>query len=153
MGKGTNAVRVQKDFNADVIGIDVIDYNRSPVRLVLYDGRTIPFEDDEFDVALVNGVFHHCDDPVRIFEEAVRVAHRVIIMEDVYTSKIHLQIIKLYDFLINFRHGVNTPFHFMKHADWMNLFEERGLKTIVAERYAGKPFYSPMQAMFYVLDK
>jgi len=153
MGKGSNAFQLQIDFQADIIGIDVIDYNRSPVPLVLYDGRTIPFDDNEFDVALVNGVLHHCDDPVRVFEEAVRVARRVIIMEDVYTSRIHLQVIKLYDFLINFRHGVNTPFHFMAHADWMKIFAAFGLDIRAAERYSAKPFYSPMRAMFYVLDK
>jgi ubiquinone/menaquinone biosynthesis C-methylase UbiE len=148
-----NALHVQKDYGADLVGIDIIDYNRSPIPLILFDGKTIPFMDNEFDIALVTGVFHHCDNPNRIFEEAIRVARRVMILEDIYTSKNHLRIIKLYDYLLNFRHGVNVPFHFKKDRDWMNLFREHGLKIITAERYMGKQFYSPMRTMFYVVDK
>ena len=153
LGNGLNALQVRNDYGADLVGIDIIDYNRSPIPLVLFDGKTIPFADNEFDIALVIGVFHHCDHPIRIFEEAVRVARRVMILEDVYTSKNHLWIIKRYDYLLNFRHGVNVPFHFKKHGDWLNLFREHGLKIIAADRYRSKPFYSPMRTMFYVVDK
>ena len=41
----------------------------------------LPYPDDTFDIAYLRGVLHHMDDPVRALGEALRVAHRVVIIE------------------------------------------------------------------------
>lgn len=63
-------------------GVDIRDL-RLPdvdVPLQLYDGETLPFADSRFDVSLLFYVLHHCQKPVRVLEEAVRVTRRKLIL-------------------------------------------------------------------------
>jgi len=54
--------------------------NRPIVFRVLTDNH-VPFEDQSFDVAIIQGVLHHADDPPAIIKEALRVAREVVILE------------------------------------------------------------------------
>jgi SAM-dependent methyltransferase len=48
-----------------------------------FDGRTIPYADDEFDVALLCDVLHHApEDAARLLAEAGRVARHVLVKDD-----------------------------------------------------------------------
>src|SRR5687767_8778548 len=49
---------------------------------VAYDGTTLPFGDDSFDVALVITVLHHAPDPNAVLAEVRRVAKRIIVIEE-----------------------------------------------------------------------
>ncbi|HEY6117646.1 MAG TPA: class I SAM-dependent methyltransferase [Candidatus Dormibacteraeota bacterium] len=44
-------------------------------------GERVPFDDASFDVAIVQGVLHHADDPQHTIREALRVAREVVILE------------------------------------------------------------------------
>ena len=48
---------------------------------VLYDGIRLPFEDKSFDVAVLNEVLHHTEDPEPVLREAKRVGNVVFIVE------------------------------------------------------------------------
>lgn len=153
MGNGLIASIVKKRFKADVIGADVIDYNESDITMKIFDGKNLPFKDNEFDVAIIIETLHHCDDPIQILREAKRVAKKVIILEDVHVSRIHKMIMNFYDFMMNVRHGVNTPFNFRSHKEWMGIFERLGLKVMKTVWYRNNPIYSPMKTRFYVMGK
>ena len=63
-------------------GVDIRDL-RLPdvdVPLQLYDGETLPFADNRFDVSLLFYVLHHCQNPARVLEEAVRVTRQKLIL-------------------------------------------------------------------------
>jgi SAM-dependent methyltransferase len=48
-----------------------------------FDGRSIPYGDDEFDVALLCDVLHHApEDAARLLAEAGRVARHVLVKDD-----------------------------------------------------------------------
>lgn len=63
-------------------GVDVRDLRlpQVDVPLQLYDGYTLPFARDQFDVALLFYVLHHCQSPGRVLDEAVRVTRRYILL-------------------------------------------------------------------------
>lgn len=63
--------------------IKVADRKRAerPIEFRVLDGDRVPFEDDSFDVAIVQGVLHHADDPAHTIKEAMRVAREVVILE------------------------------------------------------------------------
>jgi SAM-dependent methyltransferase len=46
-----------------------------------YDGSTLPFDNHEFDVSILNETLHHCADPQPVLTEACRVASLVYIIE------------------------------------------------------------------------
>ncbi|MCB0164040.1 MAG: methyltransferase domain-containing protein [Anaerolineae bacterium] len=63
-------------------GVDIRDLRLPDIRvpLQLYDGETLPFADNRFDVSLLFYVLHHCQKPVRVLEEAVRVTRQKLIL-------------------------------------------------------------------------
>ena len=154
MGNGTIAKQVQKDYNADIKGVDVIDYNITDIPLTIYDGRRIDFKDGSFDITLIMEVLHHCDDALAVLKEVKRVTKdKIIIFEDVYTSKIHKIVTYLYDFMMNIRHSVNVPFNFKNQREWVNIFRELGLRLVEVKPYPHNPFYCPMKTRMFVLEK
>ena len=84
-GSGRFGKAVQERFNVAVTGVDVCDYADGTIPFFLYDGHTLPFPDNAFDVAFFAFVLHHIEDQQTILEEACRVARKqVIIFEDTY---------------------------------------------------------------------
>ncbi len=63
-------------------GIDIRDLRLPDVKvpLQLYNGHTMPFDANRFDVSLIFYVLHHCENPQRVLEEAVRVTRQTIIV-------------------------------------------------------------------------
>lgn len=48
---------------------------------VLYDGIRLPFDDNSFDLAVLNEVLHHTEDPEPVLKEAKRVGKAIIVVE------------------------------------------------------------------------
>ncbi len=87
-----------------VTGLDIEDLSFTPsVRPVVYDGKTMPFKEKEFDVALILTVLHHTENPEAILKEAKRVAHRIIIIEDIYSNKIQQYLTYWMDGFVNWK--------------------------------------------------
>jgi SAM-dependent methyltransferase len=63
--------------------IDVANTNRGerPIRFQSGDAHRLPFPDGSFDLALLQSILHHDNDPGRTLREAFRVADRVMIHE------------------------------------------------------------------------
>lgn len=52
-----------------------------PILFRVLTDNHVPFEDGSFDIAIIQGVLHHADDPPAIVKEALRVASEVVILE------------------------------------------------------------------------
>jgi ubiquinone/menaquinone biosynthesis C-methylase UbiE len=52
-----------------------------PILFRVLQDNHVPFEDSSFDVAIVQGVLHHADDPQTTIREALRVAREIVILE------------------------------------------------------------------------
>jgi hypothetical protein len=62
--------------------VDVIDIRkRNKLPFTIYDGKTLPFDNLEFDVAILNETLHHCEDPETVLFEAQRVAKLIYVIE------------------------------------------------------------------------
>jgi ubiquinone/menaquinone biosynthesis C-methylase UbiE len=154
LGNGINAEVIAKEHKVDITGIDVIDYNETKIKLKIYDGKTIPFKNKSFDTVLIIQVLHHCDKPERVLGEAIRVAkRRVIVVEDIARNAIHMQMSKIYDFLANFRHGVNVPFNFKTVPEWNRILMGFNVKKTKIKKLKSRRWYSPMDPRLFVIDK
>jgi len=152
-GNATILKQIKEDYNTKVQGIDIIKYNEAEVPFKLFDGKTIPFKDRLFDKVLIIETLHHCDNPINILKEAVRVSkNKIIILEDVYINYLHKRIMYGYDYLMNFRHSVNTPFNFKKEKEWIDIFKKFNLNVIENLDYKGR-WYSPMKSRVFILGK
>lgn len=63
--------------------IKVADQKRGerPILFRVLNNNHVPFENASFDVAIIQGVLHHADDPPAIVKEALRVAREVVMLE------------------------------------------------------------------------
>lgn len=52
-----------------------------PILFVAADGHHLPYADDAFDVAILQGILHHDRDPVATIREAFRVAREILVLE------------------------------------------------------------------------
>ncbi len=76
---------MEQNRHLNFTGVDVRDLRLPGIKvsLQIYDGDTLPFVDNQFDVALLFYVLHHCQNPQRVLNEAIRVTHqRLIIIEE-----------------------------------------------------------------------
>lgn len=79
--------------------VDVVDLSFSPnVQPIIYDGKTLPFKDQSFDLCYICTVLHHATNPEQIIKEAARVAKQIIIVEDVYDNPLQLVTAKYFYF-------------------------------------------------------
>jgi len=106
----------------------------SDVQPLVYDGESFPFKDKQFGTCQLITMLHHTQDPERLIAEAVRVADRIIIMEDVFTTAWQRKLTYLTDSL------VNCEFHDHPHTnrtqqEWLDTFGRLGLKVEHFEQY------------------
>lgn len=97
---------------------------------VKYDGLTIPYCDDYFDVVICNFVLHHI--PVknrnRIFSEISRVCkHKLIILEDILHDDVGTMISKL-NFMCS-RQSPNMTKHMHDKNQWINIMSHYKFKA------------------------
>ncbi len=116
-----------------IVPVDVIDYNRTDLDLMIFDGERLPFEDNSFDISLLIFVLHHCDFPIRVLREAIRVSEKIIVMEDIYYSGGERIFLKIWDFITNLFASENMPFNFRNKKGWRSLFRQLGL-VVLEER-------------------
>jgi ubiquinone/menaquinone biosynthesis C-methylase UbiE len=129
IGAGTcNLAELLQEREWQVTAMDVTNQSRVPgIEPIVYDGQTIPFPDDAFDVALLITVLHHTPDPAKVIREAKRVARRIIVVEDIYTSTPHKYATFFLDSLFNYEF-IGHPHSNKDDAGWRALFNELKLK-------------------------
>ena len=150
IGSGPGSVlSVFREAGHPVTGIDITDtsYNNS-LQPELYDGVTLPYADNRFDGALVLTVLHHTHAPEAILKEAARVAKRVYVIEDIFTSPIHRKLTKIADSLTNLEF-FGHPHSNRDDAAWRETFQRLGLALIHSSQ---KPMVGYFLQALYVLE-
>ena len=116
-----------------VHGVDVLIHDRTFVPVTRYDGQTLPYSDDSFDVVTLIDVLHHTTDPVSHLAEAKRVARRAIVVKDhLREGFLAGRTLRLMDRVGNERFGVSLPFNYWERSRWWARFKQLGL---VVEAY------------------
>jgi SAM-dependent methyltransferase len=117
-----------------VCACDVGPFGQTPGPYVVYDGERLPFPDDAFDTTLLLLTLHHCADPERVLDEALRVTrYRLIVTESVFRNRVDRFWLHLLDGRLNAcRHGgaMNVPLAFRAAAEWCALFAARNLRLV-----------------------
>ena len=133
-------------------GIDTVDYNETNLTFRRYDGRQIPFANDQFDVVLLSFVLHHCADSLAILDEVCRVTRsRVIVGEDVIRNRSwSLFLAKVHDFLANklVEPDVELPYAFHTQTEWSQIFHARNLEVIASVTVKTHPLAFVDQRLF-----
>ena len=140
---------------------DVVSYRNRETSLefiALDDPLHVPVPDASFDVVMLLFVFHHVprfEDQERLLDEAVRIARsRLVVLEDTPRTRVDRVFNTAWDWLLNQRHRVGTPFTFRSAEEWVRLFKERNLSVVHVETYRPKwPTLMTYPHSAFVLDR
>lgn len=145
-GNGHFGRAVADHFQAEVSGVDVVDYAAAEIPIAIYDGKTIPHEDKCFDDVILAFMLHHVKHQKELLAEAIRVSRgKVIIFEDVYFSPWQYLFVVWNDFYTNILFGairvikgeagkgllsIPMPLTFRSLKGWDALFASYGVEVV-----------------------
>lgn len=128
----------------DVADLSIVEN----IKVVVYDGEKMPFENQDFDAALLLTVLHHSDNPELVLKETARIAKKIVIIEDIYSNKIQQYLTYFMDTLVNLGHS-NMTYQNKSDAEWKKVFEALQLK-LVAE--SSRPVLLFFRQATYILE-
>jgi SAM-dependent methyltransferase len=109
-------------------GIDVRQPSNAVMLVETFDGESIPYGENSFDVVMFIDVLHHADQPMILLGEAVRVARQAILIKDhLVEGTLAYSTLRFMDWVGNARHGVALPYNYWTHAQWHHAFDKLGL--------------------------
>jgi ubiquinone/menaquinone biosynthesis C-methylase UbiE len=122
------------------------------------DPLRVPAPDASFDAVMMLFVFHHMErwgDQETLAREAARVTRRrVVVLEDTPTSRLDRWFNVAWDWVLNLRHGVPTPFTFRSPDGWREVFGRAGLRVLRSETYRARwPTLMTYHHTLFVLEK
>ncbi len=143
--------KILKDKGYDVTALDIGDKSQiKDIEPIVYDGTRIPSLDLTYDTALLMTVLHHTSNPHKIIQEALRVAKRVIIIEDIYDTNFEKYKTFLLDSIFNLEFFTH-PHSNRKDDEWKSYFQENKIKLIYTDYWITKtPIGSIKQGLYCV---
>jgi ubiquinone/menaquinone biosynthesis C-methylase UbiE len=130
-GAGSCSVcRLLRKKGFKIVPLDIHNLSLADeIKPYLYDGEKIPFKDNSFDTALILTVLHHTSHPKEIIKEVMRVAKRIIIIEEIYRSRLQKYLTFIYDSIFNFEF-FGHPHSNKRDLEWKAIFNELNLKLV-----------------------
>lgn len=152
-GSGDVAHLLQK-LGIIVTPVDVGDFHGPRmVQPIIYDGKTLPFEDNAFDTSLLLMVMHHTPDPGIVFKEAARVAKEVVVIETSYTTPLNRFFTIISDAIGNLRMEAFWN-SYKTDSGWRQFFSDHGYKIVTTHKYWDRNLgFIPFLHILYHLKK
>lgn len=152
-GTGIMAHTIKTLFGLErVASVDVQDrfLPSLGVETAVFDGRTLPFDDDSFDCVLLFNVLHHVPVPTRatLLRECRRVAGRgpIYIKDHLSLGRIDDGRLALLDFLGNAPFSGMVRASYLREDEWRDLASRTGHQT--GERLSGQYRAGAMEMLF-----
>ncbi|MFY9949134.1 MAG: class I SAM-dependent methyltransferase, partial [Candidatus Sulfotelmatobacter sp.] len=129
-GDGLIAAALQSRRTDLVItGIDVLPRSHTSIAVDMFDGSSIPFDDQSFDLVLFSDVLHHTSDPAILLREARRVSSQNVLIKDHNRNGLLAgPRLRLMDWVGNARFGVALPYNYWSERQWHEAWRIIGLK-------------------------
>ena len=157
-GDGKVGYILKLEKGCDVELMDTANYNRTPLPLKIYNGISIPHQNNSFHHVLLITELHHSDNPVNLMNEALRIAEKsVIVIESVYFEKIPMHK-KMNSFVDWFSSRVlndpevNVPFNFLTPEAWVAVFQKLGGKVTGMEKLGFDQLLVPEYHILYEVE-
>lgn len=119
---------ILKNKDVKIIGVDVFKRIKTAIPVTIFDGKKLPFADNQFDCVLFIDVLHHTHNPEILIQEAQRVTKKIIIIKDHYAqNKLNYYTLKLMDWIGNKSHSVNLTYNYYTKNTWKLVFNNLNL--------------------------
>ena len=129
-----NIMKLRPDLR--IQGVDILQWPEPMIPIALYDGKSIPGRNDEWDYCLVSDVLHHCEDPANLLSEMVRVSGKGLIVKDhIANSRLDRLVLTFMDWFGNRGHGVRLTYRYWSWDQWVSEFRRNGISPRVTVSY------------------
>ncbi len=122
------------DNFSDAQTLDIHPVGQPIFRHTVYDGRTIPFPDNSFDIVSFIDVLHHTDNIEELLAEAKRVSRKFILIKDhKYQNRVQKGTLEIQDWFGRFGLGEANfplPYNFLTSPQWQEIFLHLRLRVI-----------------------
>lgn len=119
---------------ASVQGVEVLPRPDCLVPTRHFDGETLPFDANSFDLVTLIDVLHHCERPENLLHQAARVSRgRIVIKDHYWCSRLDRWILCFSDYLGNKPYNVALPYNFLRLEQWAELFDTLALRVVSCE--------------------
>lgn len=127
-GDGVNLTRVSAAVGAKRReGVDVLVRPTATIPVTPYDGRHLPFPDRSFEAVTMIDVLHHCEDPMQVLREIIRVASRVVAIKDHFKfGPVSNGLLYWMDLAGNAKDGIPSPGTYFSPRRWIEMIHEAG---------------------------
>jgi len=151
---GSGSCHIAKLLQTKGYDVTAVDIKNSSffedLKPVIYNGKNLPFVDQEFSVVLLITVLHHTPQPESIITEAQRVASRLLIIEeDIYSGMWQKYITFFIDSLLNFEF-FGHPHTNKTDSAWRAEFKRAGLRLKDVKYHKSHIF---LHHATYILEK
>lgn len=144
-GDGWFAASLEQDRKiAQVTAVDVQRRKNSFKEPLLYDGGTLPFADQSFDVVYAVDVLHHCKDPEGQLKDLLRCCRQHFLLKDhTYRSPFGWLTLCLLDEVGNRKFGIPSRYKYQYGWSWFDLIEREGfiLKRLIHPAHVESRFW------------
>ena len=123
IGAGSGVIAKELSLRADVTLLDVIDWNITGLPLILFDGVHFPFDNKKFDVGLLVDVLHHVEQEDTLIQEAMRVCHKVLVVEEVHEHKLMNILENVKDNFQYLLYGMSIGVHHRTQDQWASFLK------------------------------
>jgi len=135
----------------EVVGLERAVRENAAIKVQPYDGVTIPFVDDTFDVVIIADVVHHDPEPLRVLRECRRVAKRLVILKDHKVDgpavTLPYRRICLMDWAANVQYGIPCLYDYPTRAGWHDRFTQ--IAAPIVHEHQRLQLYPPPYRWFF----
>ncbi len=119
-GDGTIAALVAKARpDISMQGVEVLPRADCQIPCSAFDGSTLPFGDQSFDVVMLVDVLHHTSDVSVLLREAARVSRQLVLLKDhLSENAFDHATLRSMDWVGNRPHGVTLTYNYQSRAQW-----------------------------------
>ena len=120
-------LRARPDLRIE--GVDVLIRDGTPIPVRQFDGKRLPFPDDQFDATMAVDVFHHAQDPAALLAEMKRVSRDMIVIKDHLAHGFPSRLVlRAMDWVGNAPHGVRLPYNYWTETEWRVVWARTGIR-------------------------
>jgi SAM-dependent methyltransferase len=112
-----------------ITGIDVLVRPACHIPVQPFDGLSIPYPDDSFDVAMLVDVLHHAREARTLLQQAARVAPIILIKDHTRDGFLAGPTLRFMDWVGNAPHGVALSYNYWTSGEWETALTELSLHT------------------------
>jgi SAM-dependent methyltransferase len=129
---------VRRRPDVRVEGIDVMARADARIAVTVFDGVTLPFPEDAFDVVFFADVLHHTPHAEALLAGGRRVARKAVIIKDhCADGLLAWQTLRFMDYVGNARFGVSLPHLYLRWVEWECMFGRLGMAVSHIRRRLG----------------